>query len=398
MYGYTAEYYMKKVEYYKNCCTGCGLCQTDKGFQMEADALGFLSPGTIDSEFCDKVCPVLYYQEKDLPFHLWGMYTNAYEGYSLDQDIRYHASSGGILTSISVYLLEKGIVDGIIHTGISHKDPMKTMTVISYDKAEVTRHAGSRYCISAPLSELLQIIENGKKYAFIGKPCDVMALKRYMSNVNDLSGQIIFTMSFFCAGMPSDRANRLLLSNMGCDKNKLKVFKYRGNGWPGYATAIDLEGKEYKTSYENAWSNFLGRDVKKICRYCMDGIGEAADLACADLWYLTDDNKPDFSERDGRSLILCRNEKAETVFKDAVDKKYVYAKRYESMDSLKSCQPYHYSRRVTMRWKLLALKIFGRFSPNYNKRFLKNANRYSNYKEDLDIFKGTIKRIIKGKL
>ena len=54
-----------------------------------------------------------------------------------------------------------------------------------------------------------------KKYAFIGKPCDVTVLKNFQK-LNPIIAEVIpITMSFFCAGLPSIDAQKKLLEEMG---------------------------------------------------------------------------------------------------------------------------------------------------------------------------------------
>ena len=50
-------------------------------------------------------------------------------------------------------------------------------------------------------------------------------------------------MSFFCAGLPSIDAQKKLLEEMGCN-SRVVSLRYRGNGWPGYATANLENGKQ----------------------------------------------------------------------------------------------------------------------------------------------------------
>lgn len=390
---------MNREKYIQTCCTGCGLCHSTKGTKMVKDDNGYNIPLNIGEGYYESVCPTFKYTKKDTKFSVWGEYENTYSCYSSDDQIRFRASSGGALTSISIYLLEEGIVDGIIHTGVAENDPMGTQTFVSKSKEEVLQHMGSRYSVSAPLMDILSLLKEGEKYAFIGKPCDVSALKRYSNNINDISDRIIITMSFFCAGMPSDKINLELLESMGCSKERLKTFQYRGSGWPGFATAIDLEGNEYRMEYEKAWGKYLGRDVKLICRYCMDGIGESADISCADLWYLNKDNKPDFSENDGRNIVFCRNKPVDKVFNEAVNKGYLNADKFtDEMYHFDDYQPYQFLRRVTMKYRLLVLKIFGRFRPKYSSKLLREASKYATVEMKYSIIKGTIKRVIKGKL
>lgn len=389
---------MKKEQYIKSCCTGCGLCHSVNGIKMQQDEKGFIKPVKIGGGVLETLCPTYLYMEDNHPFTLWGNYISVYEGYSANEQIRFQASSGGALTAISIYLLENNIVDAIIHTGVSESNPMETQTYISRTIDEVKSHMGSRYVVSSPLLNFLQILHPGESYAFVGKPCDVAALKRYINLNPDLVEKIKITLSFFCAGMPSISINEALLEKMGGHKNQLAKLQYRGNGWPGYTTAIDVDGTEHKMSYQDAWGKYLGRDVNKICRYCMDGIGEFADIVCADLWYLKDGN-PDFTEHQGRNIIFCRNENGKKIVQHASGKGYLFISDCSDiMSEFDKYQPYQFLRRVTMKTRLKALKLFFRFSPRYNKHLLDEANTYSTKKMNWKIFKGTVKRILQGKL
>lgn len=390
---------MNYETYLQECCTGCGLCHSVAGTKLKTDDMGFVRPeNTQEGGILESLCPTYLYMDGVHKFSIWGEYKSVFEGYSSDENVRYRASSGGALTEISIYLLENCIVDGIIHTGVSDTDPMGTQTFVSTSADDVKAHMGSRYSVSSPLADIMQVLEQGKTYAFIGKPCDVAALKRYRETNQTLSDQIILTLSFFCAGVPSSRINEKLLSQMGTSKDRVKSFQYRGNGWPGYATAIDIDGTTHQMSYQEAWSKYLGRDVNKICRYCMDGIGEFADISCADLWYLKNDN-PDFSEHPGRNIIFCRNEKGIEIVNKACEAGYLFIKDCsEVMPEFEKYQPYHYSRRVTMKYRLLALRMFFRFAPRYDRALLREANTYSTKEMNWSIFKGTVKRIFQGKL
>ncbi len=388
--------YKKHIE---NFCTGCGLCSSCKKAVLNKNDKGFYKPDLkSDLNFFKSVCPTFHYFE-DRDFKVWGDYTGVYEGFSTDESIRYNASSGGIITALSIWLVENNVVDYIIHTKADTKNPLKTVTVLSNTKDEILQASGSRYSVSAPLMDILDKIEPDKKYAFVGKPCDVASLKRYMAYNKDVSSQIVITMSFFCAGMPSDNINLKLLEKLGCSKDKLKSLQYRGKGWPGFTTAIDNDNNEYKIDYQTTWGHYLGRDVNSVCRYCMDGIGEMADIACADFWYLDENNKPDFSEHQGRNIIFCRNDYAKNVLDKVYKSGEIDIKDCAyCMDKFNLYQPYQFERRVTMKYKLLALKLFFRFVPKYNKNYINAANKYATNDMNKKIFIGTIKRILKGKM
>ena len=138
----------------------------------------------------------------------------------------------------------------------------------------------------------------------IGKPCDIRVLREYIKE-NNLENTILYLLTFFCAGTPSIDANKKLLNFLNVNKNRIKNLTYRGNGWPGKTTIVQDDGKMYSTEYENSWGNYLGRDLQEICRFCWEGVGEAADISCGDGWYL-ENNRPTFTENLGRNVILAR--------------------------------------------------------------------------------------------
>lgn len=380
-------------------CIGCGLCHSMYGTELKKNEDGYMIPTSNLSDLAS-LCPNAFYERQE-NFELWGKWENVYAGYSTDPQIRYAASSGGVLTALSIYFIENHVVDGIIHTGVDLLKPQSTQTFVSRTKEDVLSHMGSRYCVSSPLYDVLDILgkDSTKKYAFIGRPCDVTALKIGMNTNDQLKSQIVFTMSFFCAGIPSDTINKELLQVLGCPEDELKSFQYRGNGWPGYTTAVDKQGKKYQISYQKAWGDYLGRHVKKICRYCMDGIGEVADISAADLWYLDEHKKPDFSEHDGRNILFARTPEADAYLRDVAQKGYLELEDFiTQMDDFYLYQPHQFMRRTTMKYRLLPLRFFGKYAPKYSRKRLNEASTYATKAQNWSTLKGTIKRILQGKV
>ena len=391
---------MKKLDAYKNYCTGCGLCGSICDVEFGIDEKGFPQPSLKEQDipFCETICPASGKLWNNQSGNIWGDYKSVYLGWSENKDIRKHASSGGILTSMCIYLLEQGIVDGIIQTKQDAVVPYATDTVVSKTKEDVLRCMGSRYSISSPLSDIRQIIERGKKYCFIGKPCDVYALKAYMVQDKELAEIIPITMSFFCAGMPSVDAQRKLLVTLESSEEQCSDLRYRGDGWPGFATVTNKNGDTHQISYEESWGNILGRDVRKICRFCIDGIGAFADIACGDAWYLKD-GVPDFTEADGRNVIFVRSDIGCELLKNAEAKGYIHINDYEQdLSELQLIQKYQYERKATMDSMLFALKVLGKTVPFYPKSILKSFSRKTNGKKKIKRFLGTFKRVVQGKM
>lgn len=388
---------MKKEDYYKSYCLGCGLCHSCLGTNYSISEKGFKAPDSVDLSFAEKYCPVSVdnCNASCSSDNIWGDYVEVKRGYSKDSNLRKMASSGGLLSEIASYLLEKKLVDGVIHVGVG-ESPMSTKVYVSKSREEVISHCGSRYIQSSPLESIVEILEQEGTFAFIGKPCDVMILKNYLKSNPELEKKVYCMLSFFCAGMPSLKANDELVKKMGCDE-QIKSIMYRGNGWPGFATVEGLSGKKYTMPYSESWGHVLGRDKHKFCRLCMDGIGLFADIVCADAWYIKN-NKPDFSENEGRNLVIVRSDKGKNIIEGMEKEELVVLDGYDEFEKeMPVIQKYQYERRSTMKTQVFALKLLGIKLPKYKLSLLKKYGKFTDFKAKKNIFIGTLKRALKGR-
>lgn len=392
----------KKQELIDICheyCTGCGLCVAVNGTAFERESKGFFYPRlqSTDADLCRIVCPAAgnaanHFQDGTT----WGKMKSCCLAWSSDDTTRFQASSGGVITSLCIYLLEKHMVDAVIQVKRNAKDQTKTITVVNTTKEAVLECCGSRYTSSTPLMNIKDLIETGKKYAFVGKPCDVSALRMLqVEKVAAWTEQIVYMFSFFCAGQPSERANKKLLHALQCDSvADIEDLSYRGNGWPGFAAVRLKNGSKHQMEYEKSWMTILGRDVRKSCRFCADGTGEQADISCGDAWYLTSEGKPDFTEAPGRNVVFARTQQGETLLKAAILDGVVTTEPYDTeKDNLKKSQPYHYNRKASLRSLKVAMKLCGRNFPLYSSKILKKFETGYPLKNKVLRCIGTIKRV-----
>lgn len=378
------------------------MCHSAVGNELICNKKGFptsnLSEKT-DVSFYQEICPVFYYNEQCI-HDIWGKYNKSVVAYSSNSSTRFKAASGGALTELCAYLLENKYVDGIIHTTFDNDDTTKNITCVSTTRQELIERCGSRYSISVPLDNILQIAKSNKKYAFVGKPCDVMALRRYINYKPKYKEVFVCLLSFFCAGEPSVNAQKKLLMDMGSSTEKCKKITYRGNGWPGFTTVENKDGSIKKIEYKYAWGRYLGRDLRDACRYCMDGTGDSADLVCADFWQLDENEHPDFSEHDGRNIVISRSDFGKrildgTIKAGGLDCECDFT---NNMDELHKYQPNHFMRKSTMKTFLFTMKLFGRNVPEYSKSYLSKFSKNVSFGKKAHFFVGTTKRIIKKKL
>ena len=394
---------MRKIDVYKEYCTGCGLCHSVLNISFSENTKGFMYPDLKEEnlEFCEKFCPACsYYDTMESQYTMWGKISKTYIGWALDDAIRYSASSGGVLTAVCCYLLNEGIVDGIIQTAVGKGAPYSTKTVISRTSDDVLKCMGSRYSNSSPLFDLEQIVKKNEKYAFVGKPCDVQSLKLYLKNNVELASQIECCLSFFCAGVPSNVAQKSLLKRLGCeDVMSCTHLDYRGNGWPDFATAYKSDGSSQRISYDESWGGILGRDIRKSCRFCIDGIGDYADIVCADAWHTQADGMPDFEEHSGRNAIFSRSQVGDQIICGAFEKGCIYIQRDDYyFNNFARVQRFQNERRGAMLAMLLAMKLFRKNIPLYNINKLVKLSRNVCLKIKIKRFIGTVKRIMGGKI
>lgn len=380
-------------------CTGCGLCVSSEG-QMVFDGNGFLRPIAPLDDHLSKYCPGFEVNQRNIEAQydpIWGPIIASDAGYSTDNELRLKASSGGVISAIASYLLETRLVDSVIQVGVSESDPIINKTYIVSTSDEVARNCGSRYSPSSPLSVFRNVIGDGLRYAVVGKPCDISALRGVLEDFEELKAQFPYLISFMCAGIPSIDATDDLLKKMGVSRNEVATFKYRGEGWPGLARATTKSGKSMALSYNESWGNILNRKLQPRCKLCVDGTGEAADIVCGDAWYASSDGYPLFEEENGRSLILSRTNKGYSLITRMVDQNYLSSEKFD-IDAIAGIQPYQMNRKSTLFARFLGMRVLGKSIYKTHGYHLLAAARKVGIKMAVKAFVGTMKRGMLGRL
>lgn len=310
-------------------CTGCGACayiapgRYRMGDTLEHGRRPFLqnSPASEVSDVI-LVCPGIHLAHQPDMRHIeginqdlldgWGPVLAVWEGYAVDPEIRFSGSSGGAITALALYCIEREGMSGALHSGARDDKPYLNETVYSTCRADLLARAGSRYSPASPCEGLMNIENAPGKSIFIGKPCDVAAAQNSRKLRKCLDEKIGVTIALFCAGTPSTKGTLDLLKAIEVeDYDLVKELRYRGNGWPGKWTAkfISKEGEEKtkQMSYEESWG-FLQKYRQWRCYICPDHTGEFADIALGDPWF----RKAECGDN-GRSLIVARSKRGKDI-------------------------------------------------------------------------------------
>ncbi len=116
-----------------------------------------------------------------------------YYAYSAIEDIRKKGEYGGVVTTIMKYLLEEGIVDGIV--GVSEgQDIYDAVPILVTDPADVIKTAGSIHCGTLNIAKFVSKYLNGArdmKLAVACKPCDAMTIRELMKKDNIIEDNVV---------------------------------------------------------------------------------------------------------------------------------------------------------------------------------------------------------------
>jgi len=274
-----------------------------------------------------------------------------WEGHAEDPKIRYMGSSGGATTVLALYCLEKEQVSGVLHIGANPKIPWQNKSVFSKSREELLAFSGSRYSPAAVCERIDLIQDADRPCVFIGKPCDVEALRKLQQAKPELKKKVVLSISIFCAGTPSVNGTKAVLESMGVIPEEVVEIRYRGCGWPGMTT-VKVQGKNskpYQISYEKSWGHILSNYVPLRCRLCPDGTGEFADIACGDPWYRK--IEPDEA---GQSLVLVRTEQGRQFLHKAKESGYIQVHRAEAL-VLSQSQKSLFNKRCELWGRLLMM-------------------------------------------
>lgn len=284
----------------------------------------------------------------------YGQALEIWEGYASDSEVRYRGSSGGALTALALWCLERGNMAFVLHTGMDPNKPWLNTTFLSRTRAELLGRAGSRYAPASPCEGLGEIEHSDRPCVFIGKPCDTAAAMAARWERPTVDQRLGVVLAFFCAGTPSTRGTLDLLGRLNIQPAAVNELRYRGDGWPGgFAVTSDMGARHDFIPYREAW-RALTPHIPLRCRLCPDGLGRVADISCGDAWEKYDEG----SSNPGVSIIIVRTKRGQEILHGAVAGGYLNLAPASS-DRVFAAQPHLLSKRRELFGRLLALRLLG---------------------------------------
>jgi len=245
-------------------------------------------------------------------FHIYsGAYESISIGHAIDPEIRLSGASGGIISSVLIYLLTKKKIDGAVVLRMSPEKPWLSEPHIATTKDEILEAAQSKYTISSVNEILSQTETFDGKLAFVGIPPQVQAIRK-LQEINDPSVKNIEYIfgPFYGNTLHFSSVISFLKSYKIKDYQSIKKLYFRYGEWPGNMRVETVDGKiaELKKFHANYLIPF---HILRNSLYCTDLANEYTDISGGDAW------APIYEERGkGFSMIIGRSKKGQDLLEE----------------------------------------------------------------------------------
>lgn len=300
-------------------CTGCAACEDvcpTNAISMVLNSKGFYEPSIdetkcVNCSKCIQLCPLNTKQV------VWPK--RAYYGWNSSPEVLFKSSSGGAFYSIAQTVLQKG---GVVF-GAAYSEDWRDIVFECTDDVALEKLQKSKYTVSAASGVYRRIrkyLSAGRTVLFVGTPCQCAGIKSVFGD----KYENLITCDFICGGTPSLLFYRehidALQTKYGSTIESLD-FRPKDWGWGKYRFFVRFKnGRKYvKMSFADAYFRCFGSkaSVRYICEECPFFHFHRSDFTMGDYWgYRATGTK---KHKNGMSLIVCNNEKAEKMFEEVKD-------------------------------------------------------------------------------
>lgn len=270
-----------------------------------------------------------------------GYFTSLYAGHVTEGEYREKASSGGMGTWIFKELFEKNLIDGVIHVkeNTDKESPIMFHYDISKSVDDIQAGSKTKY-YPVEFSRVLKIVkETPGRYAIIGIPSFIMAIRLLAEKDDIIKERIKFTVGLICGHQKSSKFAELMAWQVGIKPGDLKYIDFRKKllDRPASSYGVEMkglvEGEEVtivKPTNELIGQNW-GQGYFKTASsdFTDDVMNETADITLGDAWLpeYTKDSK-------GNNVVVVRHPEIDELIKegiksgklnlDAVDKETIF--------------------------------------------------------------------------
>ena len=312
-------------------CTGCMACYNicpKNCITMEYNKYGELQPKIDESKcihcnLCRKVCPNNSEINKNTP-------VTAFATWSKDENDRKTSTSGAVAS----ILYKEAIDNGYIVFGTSFDENLILKHSYTDNKEEALKYKGSKYCqsdIGKNYENVGRFLKEDKKIIFIGTPCQIQGLNKYLE-VKNIDKENLITVDLVCHGVPSQQYLTNYINYLE-KKYKRKATNVSFRDSENYVLKLFNENELicsitkdrdlYATAFLLA---MLQRESCLDCKYATSN--RVSDITIGDFWGIQNDDKINDEEKHkGISLVLVNTQKGNDFFNKCTSNNVFYEER-----------------------------------------------------------------------
>ena len=327
-------------------CVGCGACAgicpngaLEMQWQKNGDRIVVETGGCNEKcSLCLQVCPFsnaslnekiiaedLFVKQSKIKYNSdTGFYHSCYGGHSKEREHRAKGASGGMVTWITEKLLKGDLVDAVVCVEKLEGENQDLFGYCIADNVESLQKAASTKYYPVEISKVLKTIKNNdteKRYAIVGLPCTLKAVRNAMGHIPKLNRQIKYLLGLVCGHLPNRFYTDYLARVSGLGYVRLSSVQYRSKLGISKANeycfiAGDAEKRQgkplpFKNKVLRAWVHRFFQI--NSCNFCEDVFAETADAVFMDAWL------PGFvKDPKGSSLVLVRSPELDDMLQQGV--------------------------------------------------------------------------------
>lgn len=274
-------------------CSGCGTCagvcpKECISFQVEKTHIPeFDMQKCINCGLCLKSCPSNGFSFTSLKKESanWddriGPYISFLNSNATDEDLMNNGASGGTVSAIFQYLLEKGLVDRVVCVQKQNEAFQVYMT----DNADtLAQTQGSKY-IPIPLNTAIgEILKNNWTVAVVGTSCHLQGIEKASRILPKLKELVKYKVGIFCGFVQSRDAFAAVRKYLEAEGPAWSFDGWRCGEYPGYVRFTNQDTKEVRQLliYDALCLLVPFYSLEK-CFMCPDGTNMSADFSFGDI-------------------------------------------------------------------------------------------------------------------
>ena len=306
-------------------CTGCGVCegacpshaitiQVDKGcFRPVVDEA--VCKNSSGCHRCYDSCPGVGVDLKGMAQQAFqdegtqsdkfvGSFLKCFTGHSNDYEIRFHSASGGMVSQMLVWLLEKHYIDGAFVTSFDKNAPLLVRSYLATTPEDILKARSSKYApvtLNRAIAEIKQA--PGSRYVIVGLPCHIEGFRKYEKLDRRFRKKIAAYFAVYCSSGRSFYLTEYVFRERKIAPGKLTYFAYRDKGCLGKMVAQG-EGIDHEERFQDFYQPLRSFFVPHRCCLCIDHYGELGDVSFGDIHI-----DPYIADTVGVNSLVVRNKK-----------------------------------------------------------------------------------------